>query len=1081
MATMTVNDLLPKVEMFAYYQDHWDFFIDDQLLSPKSIIEGVPYVMDVPQREVIQAVNHNKRTTCVTSKGLGKCQWEEDEIMLADGSYVRCGDLIGKEFQVLSRNDDGTHSVKTARAFDNGIKKVYGVTTDSGEELYRTGNHPLLTFDGWKQIDNLSSGDLIVAPLAIDHKSTKKMSQIDLKLLAYIIGDGGCSDTGVSFSQEDNPQLAEFLKLCDKKGYSYTKESKYDYRIRDIYKLLRNHGVYGKNSFTKSIPNKIFSIDTRLQAIFLNRLYSTDGWAHTSKRHSEIGYCTVSYKLARGVKRLLKRQGIISKLRKKKTTWTYKGIKKRGTAYCVDIHGCEDVINFCERVGIYGKEEAISEARLATLGRMVKRNSNKFRVFPKEAKAYLCEEIEKVGFSAKYKFNIDRSNKIGITYRTVERVNDVIDNEKFNSFLSNTYFDKIEDIQYMGECSTVGIEVDDNHNYITDVYEHNTALASWLDLTFMTLYSYPKVAISAPAGSQLDSALWPEINKWLRNSNLEDLFEHTRDTVKYNADPTSEWKTYRKTPKDETCAQGLHAPDMLIIVDEASGVKEESLQAFDGTLTDESRKNNKILLIGNGNRPDGFFFETHNKKGTMEYWKKLTYNAFQSKFRNDEQINYIRSRYGEDHPRYLIEVMGKFPDANAKSFISYADVMEAAGRWLPYKKYCDLYGVPEGPVELGLDCAGDGDDLNVVIARKGNYTFKPASLKYAKPKDVHKMVVSYAQDIRSITGYDDNIKVKIDMTGGYGSGPYEHISDDRTNNFTAVKVNFAWKANNEDEYDSIASEMWDNVRYNMKNIILYSEDEFLLEELYTRKIDTDCTRVKIQPKKEFKKEYKASPDRADAFILAFAEIRPDKKVVREFDKHDHAMVRPVDYIGNEQYGSVWTSKDLHLSCLYAGWDGFKLQIYDEYTSNSPLPHLGMDISRHGDLTKIIGNKSMFNKHSEEDISRKLRKYGIRVRENNRFDELSAIESLGMFIRDKRLVVDPRCHRLIEQIDDWGFGTRRADLESQFGLCLSLCNLVSLVKDKKSYNDSFGVPMQNHSIRPMNQTQFKKPNAGWMAT
>jgi len=643
---------------------------------------------------------------------------------------------------------------------------------------------------------------------------------------------------------------------------------------------------------------------------------------------------------------------------------------------------------------------------------------------------------------------------------------------------------KVEGINYFLDDPQVDIVKAVNHSKRTTVVTGKgigkSMIASCLALTFMTLYSYPKVAISAPAGSQLDSALWPEINKWLRNSALEPLFEHTRDYIKYVPDPASEWKIYRKTPKDETCAQGLHAPNMLIIIDEASGVKDESLQAFDGTLTDNTLNNNKILLIGNGNRPDGLFFETHTKKGTLEYWNRLSYSAFQSRFKDDEQIKYIESRYGKEHPRYLIEIMGQFPDANAQSFISYADVVEASGRWCEYKKYCEANGKPKGPVEIGLDCAGDGEDQNVAIARHGNYVFKPITEKYGKPKDIAKMTTDYIKDIRAITGYDDSIKVKIDTTGGYGTGPWAILDDDTENNIEAIKVNFAWKANKEDEFDSIASEMWDNVRYLMRDMVLYPHDNFLLEEIYTRKI-APSARIKIQPKKEFKKEYKASPDRADALVLCFAEIRSDKTVVKEFDRNDSALVRTVEFEGSEKYGTVWTAKDLQLSCLYVGWDGFKLRVYDEYTSDDSISHLAMDVSRHSDLNKVIGNKAMFNKNSDDDMSRKFRPFGVRLKENKKFDELSGVESLNGFIRNKRIIIDPRCNMLITQLRDWKHDMKKSELESKYGLCMALVNIVSFVKDKRSYNDSVGQPMGQMVSYSNPIKQYKNPNAGWMAT
>ena len=69
---VTLSELIGDVDTFEYYQGHWCEFIEDFLLTPKGEVEKIDYKIDDPQREIINAVNHNLKTTAVTAKGVGK-------------------------------------------------------------------------------------------------------------------------------------------------------------------------------------------------------------------------------------------------------------------------------------------------------------------------------------------------------------------------------------------------------------------------------------------------------------------------------------------------------------------------------------------------------------------------------------------------------------------------------------------------------------------------------------------------------------------------------------------------------------------------------------------------------------------------------------------------------------------------------------------------------------------------------------------------------------------------------------------------------------------------------------------------
>ncbi|MDP9208604.1 MAG: hypothetical protein M3O65_08935, partial [Actinomycetota bacterium] len=100
--------------------------------------------------------------------------------------------------------------------------------------------------------------------------------------------------------------------------------------------------------------------------LFLSRLYATDGWASiqpywrrsTSMRASvkaEIGYCSISEELARGVQHLLLRLGLSAFLRRKQVT--YQGEVRY--AWHVVMSHTYRVERFCREVGIFSKERQV--------------------------------------------------------------------------------------------------------------------------------------------------------------------------------------------------------------------------------------------------------------------------------------------------------------------------------------------------------------------------------------------------------------------------------------------------------------------------------------------------------------------------------------------------------------------------------------------------------------------------------------------------------------------------------------------------------------------------------------------------
>ncbi len=121
---------------------------------------------------------------------------------------------------------------------------------------------------------------------------------------------------------------------------------------------LEELGLWGKDAHAKTIPNIVFQLERSQLSLFLNRLFATDGWATTlSSGQAQLGYATVSKKLARQIQHLLLRFGIIASLKKRSVRYK----KTRRPAWQLDITDAISIKNFILEIGILGKEDALAK------------------------------------------------------------------------------------------------------------------------------------------------------------------------------------------------------------------------------------------------------------------------------------------------------------------------------------------------------------------------------------------------------------------------------------------------------------------------------------------------------------------------------------------------------------------------------------------------------------------------------------------------------------------------------------------------------------------------------------------------
>src|SRR5215210_7901369 len=135
---------------------------------------------------------------------------------------------------------------------------------------------------------------------------------------------------------------------------------------------LEDLGLWGSAAKDKFLPDIVFRAPREELALFLNRLFAADGWATVlASGQAQLGYSTVSEKLARQVQHLLLRFGVVAALCERSVK--YDG--ERRQAFQLNITEPGSIRAFIEGIGIFGKETAVGRVVRVLDGR--RRHANR--------------------------------------------------------------------------------------------------------------------------------------------------------------------------------------------------------------------------------------------------------------------------------------------------------------------------------------------------------------------------------------------------------------------------------------------------------------------------------------------------------------------------------------------------------------------------------------------------------------------------------------------------------------------------------------------------------------------------------
>lgn len=407
-----------------------------------------------------------------------------------------------------------------------------------------------------------------------------------------------------------------------------------------------------------------------------------------------------------------------------------------------------------------------------------------------------------------------------------------------------------------------------------------STVEAWTIIWFLLTHPFPKIPCTAPTQHQLYDILWAEVSKWLRNNpHLSEELIWTKEKVYMRGYP-EEWFAVARTASKPDALQGFHAENLLFIIDEASGVKDEIFEPVLGAL---STPGAKLLMCGNPTQLSGFFYDSHHKN-------RGAYSTYHIDGRKslrvpEDFVQTIISMYGEDSDVFRVRVAGEFPLQEDDVFIPISLVENSINTEYRPARVPTL-------VHIGCDVARFGDDKTVIGFKVDE---KVTLYKKRQGQDTMKTaddIILLGEELVTRYKLQDPIPVKVD-DGGVGGGVVDRLRQVKRNNperfwwMEVYPVKFGERIRHKHYHDTTTFMMATvkallsphDEEGNPKPVeLILPNDDDLVAQLSGRKYNlTEASKIKIESKKDVKKRGQPSPDEADCVLLLCLPVKPPKR------------------------------------------------------------------------------------------------------------------------------------------------------------------------------------------------------------
>jgi len=415
---------------------------------------------------------------------------------------------------------------------------------------------------------------------------------------------------------------------------------------------------------------------------------------------------------------------------------------------------------------------------------------------------------------------------------------------------------------------------------------HNTYVAARIALAWLFVYGQSEgitaFFTTAPTFRQVKTTLWKEIMLATRNSEIDLGGELLQTEIKI----APEVYGMGFSSREPDSIAGVHAENLLMIVDEASGVSPENLEAIEGMLTG---KNNRLLMLGNPIRAQGTFHDSFSS----EMYTKFVISAFdtpnftENKIRKVEDLENMTLEevealplvstslvtpkwvwdkihvWGVESAPFQSRVLARFVEDSEDSLVTLVDVHSAIGN---EKFYCQKYDQDHPYLYIGADIARFGKDKTVIYVLRGKKVEECVSY------DGKDTGFTIGEIQRLCEKYKSVLAVGIDDTG-VGGGVTDGLRGFQTSLGVEpgiVGLNFGSKARDFEKFANKKAEiMWYMRGLFEDGEVGILEDGNIVGDLTSVRYGyTNDQKIMIEQKKELRKRGIPSPDFADALGIA---------------------------------------------------------------------------------------------------------------------------------------------------------------------------------------------------------------------
>lgn len=528
--------------------------------------------------ELTSGLQEGEMIIIAARPSMGKCLAHDAEIALDTGEVVTIEEFYHRRAgRLLTLDGDWKlRPTEPSNFIDDGKKPVFRVTTRLGRTIETTLSHPFLTIDGWKPLGELAVGADIAVPRTLPISGDTPMRECEVKLLAYLIGDGGLTGPCPRFTNTDEriqsdfaaaaadfggvklrqsstrpgearsvrisrerdtdgapqrefagrvrtavqgsaltgrriaelvgvspasishwtagtcvPDEPAFLSLCEAIGVEpgTLAPDGFVAITRDgpspLTRWLGDLGLMGKGSHDKFVPAPIFRLPRGQLALFLNRLFATDGWATVlASGQVQLGYASVSERLARQLQHLLLRFGVIAALRRRSVK--YKDARRE--SWQLDITDARSIETFAQEIGIFAKEDRVARALEAVRAKRYQTNRDLIPMavwdLIEEAKAGETWRSLAMRLGRGAGGGAGGGGNIHVRRRapsrdTLQKMAAALTSPELAALAhSDITWDRIVSIEPLGPKQVYDLTIPGTHNFIAaDVCVHNTAFA----------------------------------------------------------------------------------------------------------------------------------------------------------------------------------------------------------------------------------------------------------------------------------------------------------------------------------------------------------------------------------------------------------------------------------------------------------------------------------------------------------------------------------------------------------------------------------------------------------------------------